>query len=120
MHLMPGSKVISDAVNFGLLVGCVTWVSQAFCKKNGRYFVDREKTMMIIGFISIDVIFQLLVAFAQISRTSFSAKFSQESVITGLVFIIGLVLAAHAIVIWFFVNISISKKWLIKQGIIAS
>ena len=101
----------SDAVNIGILAGCITWLCSVFGKKNGRYFTGNEKTAVVLGFVAIDL-------FSQFFFGAMALIQSQVKVTAGaLLFAVGFVGLLHAVFIYFFV--SLTKKTLIKQGIIS-
>ena len=102
---------INTGLTFGILAGCVIWLCGSFCKKNGRYFSDKEKYMVVAGFFAIDLLFQLLFGLAALS------KIQSSSSSTALFIGIGVISIVRAIVIYAFVEIT--KKSLVKQRVIA-
>jgi hypothetical protein len=101
----------NSGVNIGILAGCVFWVCNAFAKKNGRYFSGKEKTIVVLGLVAIDITLQLLFGAAVLSQSS-------SDINTGaLTLTVGFVGILHTIAIYFFVGIA--KKPLIKQGVIS-
>lgn len=100
-----------DAVNIGILAGCITWLCGAFGKKNGRYFTRNEKTAIVLGFVAIDL-------FSQIFFGAMALSQSHVKVTVGaLLFAVGFIGILHAVFIYVFV--SLTKKTLIKQGMIS-
>lgn len=100
----------NSGVNIGILAGCIIWVCGVFGKKNGRYFSSREKTIVVTGFITINLLLQLLFGAAALSQPPSEVHFG------ALILAVSFVGILHAIAIYFFVGIA--KKPLIKKGVI--
>jgi hypothetical protein len=96
-------------VNVAILAGCVLWVCGAFGKANGRYFTSREKAVVVVGLLLIDVALQFVVVLAALSQGT-SAGNSDA-----LMFAVVLVGLLHAVAIYFFVGAA--RKYAVKQGI---
>ena len=102
----------TSAVGIAILLSCILWVCGEFGKKNGRYFTGIEKSAVVIGIIVIDISLQYLVGVAVLSDASVEIRTDAFN------FAIGIVGALHAVAIYF--AVSITKKSLIKQGIISA
>jgi hypothetical protein len=100
----------NSGINIGLLAGSIVWVCGAFGKRNKRYFTDKEKSVVVLGLVAIDLTLQLLLGAAALSQSPTGLN------INALILAVGLVGILHAIAIYFFVGLA--KKPLIKQGII--
>lgn len=101
---------INTGLTFGILFGCIMWLCISFCKKNGRYFSDKEKYTVVAGFFAIDLLFQLLFGLVA------SAKL-QSNITTALFIAIGILSLVRLIVIYAIVEIT--NKLLNKQKVIA-
>jgi hypothetical protein len=97
-------------INIVVLTCCVLWVCSEFGKENKRYFSGPEKAVICIGLLVIDLGIQLVVMLTSMPQSTTSTDSS------ALLFIVSVVGTLHAIAIYFFV--SMTKKQLIKQGVI--
>jgi hypothetical protein len=98
----------STGVNFAILAGAVLWVCGDFGKKNSRYFSKQEKTMVVSGFIAIDLLLQVVFGAAVLSQAPTGVD------VGAFVFVVGFVTLLHALTIYLFVGAA--RKILVKQG----
>ena len=101
---------LNGGVNIGVLIGSVFLVCSSFAKKNNRYFSGKEKSIVVLGFIIINIFLQYLLSMAVLSS---GEKAVSSSAMLSAVLIVGLI---HGLVIYFFVGFV--KKSLIKQGVV--
>ncbi len=55
-----GNSGVNVSVLVGSVMGCCIW----FADKNGRYFSESERPLVILGMTAVDVLMQLLLVFA--------------------------------------------------------
>lgn len=101
----------NTGINFGILAGCIFWVCGSFGKKNGRYFSNKEKTVVVVGLIAIDLVLQLVFGAAALSQSPTGIHLG------ALVFAVGFIGILHTIAIYVFVGMT--KKMLVKQGVLS-
>jgi len=108
-------SVIIPKAHIVVLAGCTFWVCATFGKKNGRYFSEREKTIVVLSLIAIDLALQGIFGFIAISQKI--SQLDAVAQIAGLVFTFGLIGLIDGIIIYFIVGLV--KKRLVKQGVIS-
>lgn len=87
----------NSGVNAGVLIAAAWWSCLAFGEKNARYFSSAEKTRVVWGMITIDLLIQLAVAIPLLGSVG---AFPVGALLAGVAF----VMALHAIGIYFTVG----------------
>ena len=94
-----------------MLFGAITIVSTQFAKNNGRYFSNEEKTKVILGMLSIDLVLQFLLSILPAMLPG-----RQIPPPGKLLFMLALVGGLHFLAISLFVTLE--RRFLIKKGLI--
>lgn len=100
-----------SGLNVAILAGCIIWLCGSFAKKNKRYFTTKEKTMVVIGILGIDLLYQITFGVSALLNKQPNIEVSTLAISASLV---GLL---HLAVIYVFIGVT--KKTLIKQGVIS-
>jgi hypothetical protein len=94
-----------------MLFGAITIVSTQYAKKNGCYFSNEEKTKVILGMLSIDLVLQFLLlvlpALLPGGRIPPAGK---------MLFMLAVVGGLHFLAISLFVTLE--RRFLVKKGLI--
>ncbi len=97
----------NSGVNVGILIIATALSCTSFVKKNKRYFTNKEKKQVVFGFLFIDIFPQII----------FLIFILQVDMSGGTIFALTIVGILHLLVIY--LGIFVSKKSLLKQGIIS-
>lgn len=99
---------LGSGLNVAILAGCIVWVCGAFGKANGRYFDSREKTLVVLGMVAIDMALQFI--FTSVAMFLMPEGLDSKALLFALVFV-GLL---HAVGIYAFV--SMGRRFAVKQS----